>query len=530
MDTALLLKKKRRNKIIILSLAGLLVCGTGVYAYESMSAKQSAASFMQFATVKQGDVTESVAASGVVQAPKQISLDFAGTSSPTLETVNVKIGDHVKAGQVLASVDDSTAKIQIENTQASLAAAQAKLTEVQQGSTPEEIAIQRANVNKAKAALDAAKNNFDNQKAAIQLQKAKSTLTDAQSIYTSQKALYDSGAIPKNDLDQAKSTLDQAQADYNSAVVATNQTKFQTTSNLAQLQASYDSALAQLRQTEAPPQESAVAEAKAQVDQVQAQLEQQQIELGKLTIKAPMDGVIAQVNGTVGQVTKSPFIVMDNSNSNNLEIMAKVSQTDIAKVKTGMKATFSSSTFNNKNFAGSVEMIYPEATTESGVTTYQVLLSIDNKDGLLKPGMTMNVNIEVGTHQNVLYIPAAALKDENGKDGVFLAEAQNSNSSSTSTASESSSSTSNRKSGRSGQFGSAKYHFQPIVIGFFSSDRVEITSGLKEGDRVVVSMENPASASSSASSSNNRRAGSGGFGGIPGMGGGGFGGGMRGVR
>jgi HlyD family secretion protein len=532
MDTALLLKKKRRNKIMIFTLAGLLVCGTGVYAYESMTATQNAP-LMQFATVKRGDVTQTVSASGTVQAPTQISLDFAGTSNPTIASVNVKVGDHVKKGQVLATVDDSSAKLQIQNTQASLAAAQAKLAQVQQGATPQDIAVQQANVAKAKAALDAANNNYDVQKSNLQVDKAKTTLTTAQTNYNSQKALYDAGAVSKNDLDQAQSALDQAQSDYNSAVVALNQTKSQTTSNLTQLRASYNSAVAQLNQTEAPPQASDVASAGAQVDQMRTQLEQQQIDLNKLTIKAPMDGVISQVNGTVGQVPKSPVIMMDNSTSNNLEIMAQVSQTDIGKVKQGAQATFTSSAFENKQFTGSVEMVYPDATTQSGVTTYQVLLSVDNTDQLLKPGMTMNVSIAVGTHQNVLYIPAAALKDQNGKDGVYLTDSTNSNSNMNSAPTNNNSSNSNRRSGRSSQFGNAKFHFQPVVIGLFSSDRVEITSGLKEGDRVVVAMENPNS--STSNSSNNRKGSSG----IPGMGGGfgsggfgggGFGGGGRGGR
>ncbi|WP_264175968.1 HlyD family secretion protein [Effusibacillus dendaii] len=302
-------------------------------------------------------------ASGTVQAAKQVSLNFSG-SGGEITAINVKVGDHVKAGQVLATLDDSTAKTQVKNAEANLAAEQAHLDEATQGSTPDEIAVQQANVDKAKVELDAAKNT-----------------------YNIQKNLYASGAVSKSDLDQAKNSLDQAQA-------------------------SYDSAVAQLNQTKAPPKSATVQAAQAAVAQAQTQLQQQQIALDKLSLKAPMDGVITQVNGDVGEIpSNNPFMVMDDSDSGNLEVMAQISQSDIGKIQPGMNATFTTNAYSDKTFNGTVKLVYPEGTTTSSVTTYKVLLTVDNKEGLLKSGMTVNVTIDVGTHKNVLYVPAAALKD-----------------------------------------------------------------------------------------------------------------------
>jgi HlyD family secretion protein len=526
-DLVLSLKKKNRKKMITISLAVLLVLGTGIFVYEKYAASQSTASVLQLATVKRGDVMETVSASGTVQAPKQVSLNFSG-SGGEITSINVKVGDHVKAGQVLATLDDSTARTQVMNAQANLQSAQAHLAEVQQGSTPQDIAVQQANVDKAKAALDAAKNTYDIQKASEQMQKAKVTLDAAQTNYNREKSLFDAGAVPKSDLDQAKQTLDQAQADYQTAVVAYNQAQADYNNNLKQAQAAYDSAVAQLNQLKAPPKDSTVAQAQAAVTQAEAQLQQQEIALSKLTLKAPIDGVVTQVNGNVGEMpSNNPVIVLDNSDSKDLQVLAQVSQSDIGKIQAGMDATFTVSAYENKQFKGKVLMVYPEATTESGVTTYKVLLSVDNTEGLLKPGMTLNVTIIVGTHKNVLYIPAAALRDQNGKDGVFVPNQTSSSQTAKESTSGNSSENGSRGNARRTQTASP-YTFKPVTIGYYSSDRVEITSGLKEGDQVVLSFNNN-SGNNAGSSSSNRRSvnGFGGMGGIPGMGGAGGGRGGR---
>jgi HlyD family secretion protein len=500
-------KPSRNKKIIGIAIVGLLTTGVGITLYEKIGSQNNVASAMQLITVKRGNVTEVVSASGTVQAPKEISLNFAG-GGERLSAINVKVGDHVKTGQVLASLDDSTARVQVSNAEANLTAAKSKLSEAQEGASAEDIAVQQANVNKVKVALESVENTYDNQKEYSQLTKAKAALDEVKSNYDSQKILLDSGAIPKSDFDKVNSTLLQAQADYNSAEIQYKQTQSQTQNNIKQAQAAYDAAVAQLKQTGAPPKKSEIESAKASVEQATVQVQEQGLALSKLTIKAPMDGVIVQVNGNVGEIPKSneSFIVMDDSDSNNLQVMAQVSQSDVGKVKTGMDATCTTGTYEGKEFSGKVMLIYPKATTESGVTTYNVLLSVDNKDGLLKPGMTTNVTIQIGTHKDVLYIPPGALKEINGKDGVYMSPASAANSNQNAIARDGQKSE-NKKAGNQ------NLHFQPVTVGFFSTDKVEIASGLKEGDRVIESFASP-----SSSTRNPAR----GMSGVPGLGGGGI--------
>jgi HlyD family secretion protein len=516
-NLALFLPGKNRRRVVTIGLVAVLLGGAGTFAYQKWASSQSPASVMRVETVKRGNVTETVFASGTVQASKRVSLS-ASSGNAVIKSIRVNVGDRVKAGQVLAELDDSEARLQVKNAEANLLSAKAHLAEVTKPKTAAEINALQAKVNQAKAALDAAQSGYDAKKADYDVEKAKANLENAQRTYNTQSALYTQGIISKSEYEQAKSSLDQAQLEYNSAVLARSQTQAKAKSELEQARATYETAVADLQEAKAGPDSSAVQSAQAAVAQAEAQWQQQVKNLQDTTIKAPMDGVIVQINGNVGESPSNPFIIMDNSDAGNLEVLAHVSESDIGKVKAGLSASFTTSSYADQTFAGKVKLVYPEATTDSGVTTYQVLLSVDNKDGLLKTGMTVNASIVVGTHENVLYVPAAALKTQNGKDGVYLASAKGE---------AGAAQTGGAAAGRN----AARFRFQPVTIGYFSSDRVEITSGLQEGDQVVLTFENTA-----ASGSSSRSNGMGGFPGFGGMGGpgggpgGGFGGGMRGNR
>ncbi|WP_019121787.1 efflux RND transporter periplasmic adaptor subunit [Brevibacillus massiliensis] len=510
---------KNRKKLTLIMLIAVLLFAAGIFAYQKWVSAKNTGAFMQVLTVKRGDVTETVASSGTVQASKRVSLSL-GTQAD-ITAIHVQVGDQVKAGQVLAVLDDSSAQIQLKAAEANLSSALAKLAEAKKPKTASEMRALEANVNQAKAVLDSARNSYDTQKAQNDLEKAKMNLQNAQNTYNSQKALYDEGGISKSEYDQAKQNLDQAKIEYDNAVLQANQSQGQSKSSLEQAQSAYESAVSALQDAKDGPDATAVQSAQASVEQAEAQLQEQKMALEKLTVKAPMDGVIVAINGNLGEPPSQPFIVMDNSNSGNLEVLAQISESDIGKVKVGQTATFTSNSYPDKEFNGKVTLIYPEATIESGVTTYKVLLSVDNKEGLLKTGMSTNVSIEVGTHKNVLYVPPAALKSQNGKDGVYLAAANEG--------------TAGSRQGNKGETGETRqgtgrggstnlpFRFQEVKIGYFSTDRVEITEGLREGDRVVLTMDT----SRSTSSSSGRQSGPGGFPGMGGMGvpGGGWGGG-----
>lgn len=525
--------KSKKKKIILACLAVVLIGGGGVFGYKTLMTPQSAQAAFLTETVKRGDISETVLASGTVQASKRASLSFsdAEDAKDAISSIEVKIGDHVKAGQVLAMMDDSVAKIQVTNAEANLLSAQAKLEDAQKRKSAAEITTLQANVNQAKAELDMAKQSIDTQKAANDEAKAKANLETAQKTFTSQKALFEAGAISKTEYDNAQSSLDQAQRDYNTAVLSASQTKGQSSAKVEQAQAAYQTALEALSDANEGPEAATVLAAKAAMEQAKAQLQQAQKALKAVTLKAPMDGVIVQLNGNVGEIPANDFIIMDNSNSGDLEVLAEISQSDIGKVKEGLDVSYTTSSYTDQKFSGKVKLVYPEAKTTSGVTTYDVLLSVANKDSMLKIGMTMNVTIEIGTHQNVLLVPAQALQTRNGQDGVYLL-AGNTDGAAQATEPAENETQQQRGKNREGAGAGASegranmpYRFQPVKIGYFASDKVEITEGLQEGDRIVILMNTATSSSNQNSGRTGGMPGMGGFGGGGGFQGGGFGGG-----
>ncbi|WP_416825596.1 efflux RND transporter periplasmic adaptor subunit [Ectobacillus polymachus] len=472
------LKPKKRKRVLIISIVAVFVIGlVSYYVYSKTSAQSNTGARVQYVTVQKGDVAETISASGTVAAAQQVSLN--GDSATKVTAINVKVGDQVKAGQVLATLDDTDAKSKLANDQANLTVAQAKLNTVNQGATSDDINQQQISVSKAQI-----------------------TLNGAQQKLSDTQAQVDAKKMTQSDLNQANNAAQQAQQDYNLAVAKLNQLK-------------------------EPPKTADVQTAKAAVDQASTALQAQQAALDKLTIKAPIDGVIVQVNGAVGDTSTNgkALIVMDDANTSQLKITAQVSQSDISKVQNDMKATVTTSAVDSKTFNAKVTTIAPEATTTSGVTTYDVTLSVDNTDNLLKPGMTTNVTIQVGDHPNALYVPSMALKSKNGKDGVYV---QNTDGS----ASSDSSQTGNGQSGGHGQNIPSNLRFQAVTVGYYGTDKVEITSGLKEGDKVAIILSNP-NANSNKTNGTNGLSGFGGgnssggrsSGGSGGFGGGGAGGG-----
>ncbi|MGO0059381.1 efflux RND transporter periplasmic adaptor subunit [Brevibacillus fluminis] len=512
----ILQSKKRKRLIISLICVALFLAGS-YYVYRIMTTTTTN-TFMQLATVKRGDVTESVTSSGTVQASKRISLSPSDETA-TLTAINVKVGDHVKAGQVLATLDDTNSKVKVKAAEANLLSAKAKLDDAKKTKTAAEMAALQANVTKAQAALDSAKSGFDIKKAQNDVTKSKANLQDAQNNFDTQKKLYDAGIISKSEYDQAVKSLDQAKIDYDNTMLQSTQTQAQAKSSLQEAQANYETAVQELNDAKQGPEVSAIQTAQAAVEQAEANLQEEKTTLKSLSIVAPMDGVIVQVNGNMGEAPSKPFIIMDNSNSGSMEVLAQISESDIGKVKEGLDATFTSSTYEDKTFTGKVSLVYPEASTESNVTTYKVLLTVDNKEGLLKTGMTTNVTIVVGTHKDVLYVPAAALKTQGGKDGVYLSTTSTGTTASGNTGSTTGTQQENGKS-RSSRIGNFPYRFKEVKIGYYSSNMVEITSGLEEGQQVVLTMENTSGSSGSSSRQNQ-----GGMPGMGGFGGGGFGGG-----
>ncbi len=153
------------------------------------------------------------------------------------------------------------------------------------------------------------------------------------------------------------------------------------------------------------------------VQQVKIQkesVEQARTNLGYATITAPIDGVILSKEVEEGQTVASsmttPTLFIIAQDLTDMRVIADIDEADIGGVEEGQRVTFTVDAFPDDTFEGSVTQVRQEATEESNVVTYEVVISAPNEDLKLKPGLTANVTIFTLEKDNVLTVPAKALR------------------------------------------------------------------------------------------------------------------------
>ncbi|MFZ9690215.1 MAG: efflux RND transporter periplasmic adaptor subunit [Phycisphaerales bacterium] len=162
-----------------------------------------------------------------------------------------------------------------------------------------------------------------------------------------------------------------------------------------------------------------VANAKASVINAQVQVENAKIALDDTEVRAPIAGTIIAKNVERGAVISSPVsdvgggtVLLKMADLSLVQVKTYVDETDIGKLRAGMPASVTVQAFPNRPFQGEVLKIEPQADTIQNVTMFPVLVRIDNREGLLKPGMNAEVRISVGNVTGVLAVPNAALRTE----------------------------------------------------------------------------------------------------------------------
>ena len=162
-----------------------------------------------------------------------------------------------------------------------------------------------------------------------------------------------------------------------------------------------------------------LATAEAQVVAGQVSVENARIALNDTEIRAPIAGTIIEKRVEKGQVISSPTtdvgggtLLLKMADLAQVQVRVLVDETDIGKIRAGMPATVSVSAYPNQPFTGVVLKVEPQAVVEQNVTLFGVLVSIDNRERLLKPGMNAEVTITVARSDDVLTVPVAALRTD----------------------------------------------------------------------------------------------------------------------
>lgn len=432
-------------------------------------------------------------------AAQQAAVDTAGSN---LKSAQAKL-ESVKAGA--APADIAAQQGAVAQAQTNLLSAEDKLQQYQNGDTKDAGFTSNSDalqaVQAAQVAYNAAVSKLQSMQTptASDLQTAQTALDSAQNSYNSAVAkLNQTKAGPlATDVQQAQSALDQAKA-----ALASAQARYDLVmagpqdSDLAQAQSAVDLAAAQLTQAQNPYTKQDLDGARAEVAAQQAQVDLAQANLDATTLKAPSAGVITAINGAVGQwlvggstsgAAASAASGANNSSSNgtttfisltdlsNLQVQAQVNEADVGRLQPGQPVTFTVDAFPGQTFKGSVAVVQPLGSTTQNVVSYPVLISIEQSQAKLLPGMTASVTVTVNKRSNVLVVPAAA---------ISFAQAQAASGSQAGPVASTSAGPAVLVVD-----GAGKATLHPIQIGTSNGQYTEVVSGLEPGQLVAIGVQ-----------------------------------------
>jgi len=396
--------KKKRRKLFIYGGIGLGIVLLGavvVYAFASGGTKIDPS---KLAKVEKGDLAKSVVATGKIEPITKV--EIKSKASGIVKKLYVDYGDKVKKGQILAELDKEEIQARVDQARAQLEASSASLN----GTHAD---LERAKVDAEGPDVPLLKRAYD---------RARRMATD--------------GVV-------SASALDDAQKNYEMSLNKQNVSKAQ----LQVLQAK-------------------IGQAQGQVAQDRANLKQLEEQLGYTTIESPLDGIVLSRDVEIGDAVSSILVlgssatlVMTLGDTSEVYVKGKVDESDIGKVYMGQPARIKVESFKDKTFTGKVTKISPMGVEKDNVTTFEVRVSINNPEGVLKANMTANAEVILEEHKAVLQIPEGSIiYDKDKKASVEVPD-------------------------HKGKEGKRKV---AVNIGISNGAKTELLAGLKEGDQVVL--------------------------------------------
>ena len=173
-------------------------------------------------------------------------------------------------------------------------------------------------------------------------------------------------------------------------------------SDLDTAKANFDGALAQLKASEAA------------VSQAEASVNQAQVDLDHTVISTPIDGVVINRNVDVGQTVaasfQAPTLFVIANDLARMQVNASIDEADIGRVRPEQEVSFRVDAYPDRTFAGRVEQVRLQPTTQQNVVSYIVVVETSNSDMRLRPYLTANLKFQVHSRENALLVPNAALR------------------------------------------------------------------------------------------------------------------------
>jgi multidrug efflux pump subunit AcrA (membrane-fusion protein) len=346
------------KKTVLFIVITALAIGAGVLAYKKLF-QQASVQVLETAPVEKGNIRGVLVETGIIKPQVGAVVKIGSRITGTINQMNVKIGDKVKKGDLIARIDDREVIKSIDRQKASLESARNTLNQVEL-TYPARIAEARANFNYARA-------NFERED---QLIKSEYTTKDA--------------------VDKARSLFRAAEA-----TLKRLEDEYKTQPDIA----------------------------RANLEENAAHLKQLEVNLSYTQIYAPIDGVVSDVTAQEGETIVTGLQVANLVtvlDPTSLEMWIYVDETDIGKLKIGQESEYYVDTFPDKLFHGTVGKVYPQPVTKDNIVYYLAIVEVPKKDTeFLKPEMTTHVKVVFENKKDILTAPNAAIKFEEGKQIAY---------------------------------------------------------------------------------------------------------------
>ena len=364
---------------------------------------------IKYTVLSKGNIVNSINVSGQIKSNE--SSNVYSTLDNKIKEVRVKIGDKVKAGDILAVLDTGDLEKDIEQAKATTTANEAN-AKIELNSTKKEydnaLYLYNNNLNaeitNAEEAVNSAKLSFE----------------DKENIYEYNKMLLQSGEISEQELKQKKMDFENAKSEYNKAVVALENAKVKALQELDTAKNNYEKA-----QTNYNNNSERIA------------LEKQQSNLEKCQIKATIDGTVTSVNAVVGNSGSGNLFKIENLD--NIEINASIKEIDIANVKVGQKAEIKTDATGDTAIYGEVVSINPTANTSeiSAVTEksqstststgtdssgFAAEIKINEPNENIHVGMSARANIILSEKSDIYTISYDSIVENEDSKSIYVAE------------------------------------------------------------------------------------------------------------
>lgn len=325
---------------------------------------------VEVAPAKTTTLISVVSAGGTVEAVHEVPV--TAKILGRIAAVLVHEGDAVRAGQAVVRLESNELALQVQQAEANLRAAQARLSLVEQGARPQERAQIDAAVSQALANLEAAKANL-----------------------ARMQALYDTGAVSKAQLDAAQLQRDVAQSQYESVLQQRS-----------------------VVQTGARPEELEMA--RAQVAQAQAAVSYARLQQANATITSPLAGIVTHRTADPGQMASPGVPLVTVAQIDKVYVALDLSEIDLNKIKIGQPVVLRADAYPGRTFSGVVREIGQAADAHTRV--FKVKVQVDNRDRALRPGMFARGEITVGRTDQALVVPRDAVISADGTPVVFVVQ------------------------------------------------------------------------------------------------------------